>query len=590
MKTNSEIARLFRSVAAALQLKRGDNSFRISAYERAADSIEHATSDLKDLWDDNRLTQLPGVGENMARYLDELIRTSKVQHFEKILQTFPPAMFELMEVPGIGPKKAYRLCKALGISKVHSALNMLEKAAKKDHIAKIAGFGKDSQSEILQGIAEFKNRSKRLLLPAAEQIADNLITWIKTNPDVIEVHPLGSLRRKAATVGDIDLSVSTLAPSSVISHFAAYPKKIRLLEAGDATSSLVLSEGVQVDLMTTHPDSYGSLLQHFTGSKLHNIALRELAIKKGFSLSEHGIKTKKKLEKFASEEKFYRFLGLDFIPPELRENTGEINAAQTGKLPKLIDVTQIKGDLHVHSSIDVEPGHDLGSSTLNELADSAKELGYEYLGVSEHNPSASGHSAAQIIDLVKMKTNLIHEYNRTYEKESENNIYIFNGLEIDILPDGKLSLPDDCLNLLDYACVSIHTGFRQSRKNQTERVIKALGHPKVRFFAHPSARILKEREGIDLDWDKIFDFCLKEDKWLEINSWPNRLDLPDVLVREFANLGGKLIINSDSHAANQLTNMRYGISVARRGWVSASNTVNTLSLAKFVKILRKEVI
>lgn len=590
MKTNSEISRLFRSVAAALQLKRGDNRFRVSAYERAADSIDHASSDLKDLWDDKRLGELPGIGENMAEHLDELFRTGKVKHFEKILQPFPPAMFELMEVPGIGPKGAYRLCKALGISKAHNALSMLEKAAKKDHIAKIAGFGKDSQAEILRGIAEYKNRSDRLLLSDAAQIVDDLIAWLKTNPDVIQVHPLGSFRRKAATVGDIDLSVSTLSPTSVINHFGAYPQKVRLLEAGDTSSSIILPRGIQVDLMTTKPESYGSLLQHFTGSKLHNIALRELAIKKGYSLSEYGIKTKSKLEKFSSEVDFYRFLGLEFIPPELRENTGEIAAAQSDQLPNLIELSQIKGDLHVHSSINVEPGHDLGTSSLEQLTSVARDLGYEYLGVSEHNPSASGHTPDQILNIIKMKTNIVHQYNQYHEKESENNIYIFNGLEIDILPNGTRSLPDACLDLLDYASVSIHTAFRQSRKIMTDRVILALNHPKVRFLAHPSARILKEREGIDLDWDRIFDFCLKENKWLEINAWPNRLDLSDLQVRDFVNLGGKMIINSDSHAASQLSNLRYGVSVARRGWASASCIINTLPLAKFVKILKKEVI
>src|SRR3989344_2804526 len=407
--TNLEIAKLLRAVAAALELSSGDNRFRIIAYERAADAIEHASSEAKDLWDDGDLKNLPGVGEAISSHLDELFRTGKVRHFNSIFKSFPPALFELLEVPGIGPKNAYKLCKALGITSPHSSISKLEKAAKHGQLAKIEGFGDDSQAKILQGITEYQGRSKRLLLPVAQTIADSIIEWLNKIPQTKHADTLGSLRRQASTVGDVDISVASDAPKIVIDHFTRYPKKSRVLEAGEHTASLILPNDIQVDLMVQPPASYGSLLQHFTGSKHHNIALREYALKKGLSLSEYGIKKvlrpslkvregKGVSYEFDSEKKFYNFLGLDWLPPELREGKNEIEFAKEHKLPKLVELSDIKGDLQIHSSIDVEPSHDLGQSTLAELARSAQKLGYEYIGLTEHNPAVSGHTSKQIED------------------------------------------------------------------------------------------------------------------------------------------------------------------------------------------------
>jgi len=575
--TNLEIAKLLRAVAAALELSSGDNRFRIIAYDRAADAIEHASSEVKDLWDDGELKNLPGVGEAIASHLDELFRTGKVRHFNSILKPFPPAIFELMEVPGIGPKNAYKLCKALGVTSTHSAISKLEKAAKRGQIAKIEGFGEDSQAKILQGITEYRGRSKRLLLPVAQTIADSVIAWLTKLPQVKQANTLGSLRRQASTVGDVDISVASDSPKIVIDHFTKYPKKSRVLEAGEHTASLILPNDIQVDLMVQPPASYGSLLQHFTGSKHHNIALREYALKKGLSLSEYGIKIKSGLRKFADEKSFYNFLGLDWLPPELREGKNEIEFAKEHNLPKLVELSDIKGDLQIHSSIDVEPSHDLGQSTVVELARSAQKLGYEYIGLTEHNPAVTGHTVKQIEDLIKKKTEIIRSFH--------GQIHIFNGLEIDIQPDGKRALPDTCLDLLDYACVSVHSSFRLNRKVMTDRVLAALDHPKIKFFAHPTGRLLGEREGIELDWERIFDFCLKNNKWLEIDGWPNRLDLPDAVAHDAVKAGVKIVVDTDSHSADHLEYMRYGVSVARRAWCTKHDIVNTLSLADMRKLL-----
>jgi len=575
--TNLQIAKLLRAVAAALSLSKGDNRFRIVAYQRAADAVEHSSSEAKDLWDEGRIGDLAGVGEALSAHLDELFRTGKVKHFTAILKPFPPAIFELMEVPGVGPKRAYKLCQELGISNAHSAIAKLEKAARRGRIRTLVGFGDDSEAEIIRGITEFKGRSTRLLLPVAQGLADSLISWLKKSPHVKRADPLGSLRRQASTVGDVDLSAASDHPRAVIEHFTHYPKKLRVLEAGDHTASLILPNDYQVDLMVQPPEAYGSLLTHFTGSKHHNIALREMAIKKGYSISEYGIKTSSGLKKFPTEETFYQFLGLEWIPPELREAGGEIEAAKNHSLPKLVELSDIRGDLQIHSNINVEPSHDLGTSSLADLAAVAHKLGYEYIGVTEHNPSASQHTAGQVIDIIKRKTDQVHRFTGP--------VHIFNGLEIDIQPDGRRALPDAALELLDYACVSVHSSFRADRLSMTRRVLAALDHPKVKFFAHPTARLLGEREGIELDWDQIFDFCVKHGKWLEIDGWPNRLDLPDNLVHEAVKHGVKMVVDTDSHAAAQLVYMRYGVSVARRGWATAADIINTCPQNRLVQLL-----
>ena len=578
--TNLQIAALLQAVAAALELTPGDNlpagrqvRFRIIAYERAADAIEHSSSEVKDLWDNGELKTLAGIGEGISGSLDELFRTGKVKHFDQILKPFPPAIFELMEIPGVGPKRAYKLAHELGISSVAQ----LEKAAKKGRIRNLEGMGEDSEKAILQGITEYRGRSKRLLLDTAQNIADSIITWLKKSPYVKQADSLGSLRRQLSTVGDVDLSVASDHPKEVMEHFKKYPQKSRVLEAGEHSASLILPNDYQVDLMVQPEAAYGSLLQHFTGSKHHNVALREFALKKGLSLSEYGIKKAGKLLTFSDEKSFYNFMGLDWIPPELREGENEIQLAKEHQLPKLVKLADIKGDLQIHSNFDVDPSHDLGQSSIEELVAQAKKQKYEYIGLTDHNPSVMNHSDKQIMEIIKRRSEKIEQYN------SSRGLYVFNGLEIDLQPDGKRALPDATLELLDYACVSIHSSFRLDRKSMTERVLKGLAHPKVRFWAHPTARLLGEREGIEADWDQIFDFCVQNNKWLEIDGWPNRLDLPDVLVHEAIRQGVKIVVDTDAHAADHLNFMRYGVAVARRGWATQADIINTCSLGEMKK-------
>ena len=454
--TNLQIAELLRDVAAAYQLKNQVKyKFQIIAYERAADAVEHATSELKDLWDDKKLEDVPGIGPGIAEHLDELFRTGKSRHFESLMKGIPPKAFKLMELPGIGIKTAMKLIKEGSQKEVDKKLKEVETKEKK---------------------------SKRHLLPYAALIASELMDYLSKNKAVKRVDPLGSLRRQASTVGDIDLSVSTDKPLNVLEYFTKYPKSVKTIEKGDHTSSILLPGGIQVDLMTQPSESYGSLLQHFTGSKHHNIALREYSLKKGFSLSEYGIKqlnTKsEKLKKFSNEKDFYKFLGLEYIEPELREDTGEIEAAGLHALPKLVELRDIKADLQIHTSFNIETSHDLGESSMDEIVKKGGELGYEYLAFTEHNPSQQGHIDENIVEILKRKREKVEALNYSLENMHTNSVQkVFNSLEIDIKPDGSLPVPDVGLDTLDFALVSIHSSFDLERGVQTRRVLNALARP-----------------------------------------------------------------------------------------------------------------
>lgn len=587
--TNLEIAELLRDVAASYQIKNEPGSrFKIVAYQKAADAVEHASSELKDLWDEGKLEDVPGIGPSIAKHLDELFKSGASKHFEEVMMGIPPQVFELMKVQGIGPKTALKLVKNLGIKD----LKDLKKAAEEGKIAKMEGFGEESQADILKSISEVKGRARRLLLPYASVIAAEIIQWIKKDPSVKRVDPLGSLRRQASTIGDIDISVATENPVKTLEHFVKYPKAQRILEKGTISAGIVVPGDVQVDLMVQPVDAYGSLLQHFTGSKHHNVALREYALKKHLSLSEKGIKQtgiKNKelgIKQFATEEEFYNYIGLQWIPPELREDQGEIEAALKGNLPKLVELTDVKGDLQMHSDYDIETSHDVGASPMEDLVRKAGELGYQYLAFTEHNPSRSKHTDSEIVEILKTKQKKVEQINYSVMKSVKKGVKkVFNSLEIDIMPDGRRAIPDIALETLDFALVSIHSSFRDSRENQTKRILKALAHPKVKIFAHPTGRKIGEREGVEADWEKIFEFCVENNKYLEINSDPMRLDLPDFLVKIAKDMGCKFSLGTDAHHADGLNNMPFGVSVARRGWLTKENIVNTLDLENFRKMI-----
>ncbi|MGI6278853.1 MAG: DNA polymerase/3'-5' exonuclease PolX [Patescibacteria group bacterium] len=598
--TNQEIAQILRQVAASLEIKNKDR-FRISAFQRAADNVEKHPVSLIKLWQEKKLEDVPGIGQSISQNLSQLFKTGQAKEFKKITKTIPEAVFILMTIPGLGPKTAYRLTKKLKIKSAKHAVNKLRSAAKKGQIKDIPGFGQKKEQQILANIKRWQEKQKkdnRMLLYEADKIAKEIINHLKKSKAVIEAYPLGSLRRKTETVGDIDIAVKTKKGQEVIDHFTNFPKADRVLTKGETTSaSILLANKKRADLRVVLPKNTGSMMQHFTGSKEHNIALRELALKRGLSLSEYGIKNlaKKKLTSFSKEKPFYHFLGLSWIPPEIRENNGEIEAAQKqfqGKpnsLPKLIKTKNIKGDLHIHSNFNIEPSHDLGTASAQDIITWAKEKGYQYLAFSEHNPSQSGHTKKEIIKLLKKKQKWVEQINysnkKTTKKRTQKLPYVFNSLEVDIKPDGSLALPEEAFGFLDFAIAGLHSRFNLNKEAMTKRIIKALSHPKIKILAHPTGRMINERPPIEADWEKIFSFCQKNKKILEINAAPHRLDLPDYLVRKAIKAKIRLVINTDSHDLARLDLMTYGVSCARRGWAQKTDIINTLSLDKVKKIL-----
>lgn len=577
---NKQIAQSLREVAAVYTIK-DENRFRIIAYERAAESIEHLAQELEDVWKEGKLKEIPGIGENIASYLDELFKNGHVKHFEQLKKNLPKAMFALLKLPGFGAKKAYKLAVKLKIKDNQDPYQALKQAANSHKISIIEGFGEKSEQEILQSLQSFyKKEAKlsRMLLFQAFEVAKRIVDYLKMSKYVDQVYPLGSLRRMFETVGDIDIAVSSDNPKEVIDHFTKYPSVERLLEKGEVTSSIVLKSGVQIDLMIQPPSGFGALLQHFTGSKQHNIKLREYALKKGVSLSEHGIKRGNELKKIKTEEEFYHKLGLPLIPPELREDRGEIEVAIKNSLPELVDISDIRGDLHVHSNYDLEPSHDLGENNFEEILKKAEELGYQYIAFSEHNPALSNNSQDSINTIMKVRKQSI---DKIIYSTKITRVKILNMLEVDILTNGELALPSNSFEYIDAMIVSIHSSFNMPRDAMTKRILKGLSFPKVKVLGHPTGRLLEKRESIQADWDLIFEFCSKKKIALEINANPYRLDLPDTLVKEALKYGCKFVIDTDAHRLVEMDLLKFGVSVARRGWAEKSDILNTLPYNEF---------
>ena len=578
--TNKEISKLLRNIAAAYSIKDEKKfRFQIIAYQNASESIENLPTELNDLYKENKLQDVSGIGTTIKSRLEELFRTGHVKHFDEILSDIPSAVFPLLDVPSFGPKKAYRLTSEFKLENPDTVIEDLKKIAEQGKIAPLAGFGEKSQSDILRAFAEFKlgkGKSTRMALPFANELAQIIIAYLKKSSAVADAQPLGSLRRRRETIGDIDIAVATDKPEEVIEHFVAYPHKERIIEKGNRTSSILASGGRQIDLMAMPPDGFGSLLQHFTGSKAHNVHLREYALSKGMSVSDFGIKKKgdanSEYKKYKTEESFYNALGMEWVPPEMREDTGEIELALQHKLPKIVKLSDIKGDFHLHSNFPIEESHDPGQNSMEEMIEKALKLGYHYLGFSEHNPSVSQHTEKEICKLLEKRYKFIEQLKERYKKS----FHIFALLETDILVNGKLAIPESAFDYLDGTIASIHSSFTMSKEAMTKRILSGLAHPKVKIYAHPSARLINQRAPIEIDWEKLFTFCKENNRALEINAAPQRLDLTDVLVREAVKKEIKLFIDTDSHATDQMDLMQYGVSVARRGWATKRDILNTM--------------
>ncbi len=580
---NKDLAHLLRSVAAAYTLT-GANRFRIIAYEKTADAVEHLNQEVYDIWENTGLEGIlgiDGIGPTISQHLNEYFAKPEGSYLEKQLQSIPAPVYELMRAPGIGPKKAFRIAKEFQLSNKDTVFEDVKKLASKHKISVLDGFGEKSEADIVEAIDIHLGRldkEERMVLPAAFSLAQDIIEHMREHSAVEHIEALGSLRRMVSTIGDIDLAVIAKEHTyeKILAHFVSYPQTATIEAQGVNKAAIITKNGKRIDLRIVDRERYGAMLQYFTGSKAHNIKLREFALKKGYSLNEFGIKNVKtgEVASFEKEEDFYQYLKLPFIVPELREGTDEIRRAAEKKLPNLVELKDIMGEFHIHSSFPIEPSHDVGAHTFEEMIEKAKDLHYEYLAFSEHNPSVSKHSDKQTIELIKMKKQALQSLEKKYPK-----MLLLNSLEIDILPDGKPALPEAAAEYLDMAVVSIHSAFSQSRDVMTKRILKAFEYPKVKIFGHPTARLINSREEIDADWDAIFKEAAKRGVALEINAFPNRLDLPDAMVRRAISYGCKLVINTDSHNKDDMPIMFFGVAVARRGWAEKKDVINAQSKA-----------
>ncbi len=572
---NKEVAEALYEISELLILK-NENVFKVRAYERASEIVASLPEPIEFIADKNTLTDIPGIGESIAEKIREYLKTGNIPFLQELKTGFPEGLFEIMKLQGMGPKKARALFDKLKVKDLES----LKKAAEAGKIRDLSGFGKKSEDNILKGISLREKYAGRILLNEALGISREVIFVLSKLKIVSNISQAGSLRRFRETIGDIDILCSTEKGKAgeVVERFTKLPQAARVIGAGPTKASIITGGGLQIDLRVVDDSSYGSALVYFTGSKEHNINLRGLARDMGLTVNEYGVfKTSDLKKPLASktEEDVYKVLGLDYIPPELRENRGEIEAAKHGTLPHLLETSHIKGDTHTHSN------YSDGADTLEVIADKARARGYEWIVVTDHSQSLKVAGGLTITDL-KRKMKEIRRVNSNI-----SGFYMLCGTEADILSDGSIDYPDEILKELDFVIASIHTGFNQSESLLTNRIIKAIENPNVDCIGHPTGRLLNEREPYALNMDKIIAAAKINNKLLEIDSFPDRLDLNDIYCRKAKDMGVKISIGSDAHSVEHLAYMELGVSVARRGWLEKDDVINTLSYDKLSKYLKK---
>jgi DNA polymerase (family 10) len=571
---HSEVAKVFQDIADLLELK-GENVFKIRAYQKAARAIEHYPRELEAMIEEgDDLRSIPGVGEAIAKKTTELIITGKLGYYENLKAEFPQGITNLLAIPGIGPKTANKLSSELGISSVDE----LERAINDGRVAKLFRLGDKTADNILHQIQALRRQDQRIPIGEALPIVEEIIAALRSIPGVRNLTPAGSLRRFRETVGDIDLMGTADSPKEVIDAFVALPNVRQVLAQGSTKASVIVSGGLQVDLRMVEHDSFGSLLQYFTGNKQHNIALRERWHKQGVKLSEYGITViaTGKLEKFATEEAFYRRLGMQYIPPELREAQGEIEKAEQGAIPKLVELSDIKGDLHTHT--EWSDGHD----SIEELAQAAQDMGYQYIAITEHS---GGRGIAHGLDVKRLREQ-VAEIKSLGERL--RGIRVLTGIEVDIRADGSLDLPHEILSELDVVIAAVHSAMNQSEEKMTRRVVTAIENPDVDMIAHPTCRLIGEREPIVMDLEAVFQAAAKYNKVMEISAMPDRLDLRDTHAFRARDLGVKLTIGTDAHSIAHLGFVRFGVGVARRAWCEPQHILNTLPLEELLAVLDRK--
>ena len=564
---NQEVATIFATMADLLALQ-GENYHRIRAYRRAAENIAALSQPLEGIWRAGELETIPGVGKTLASKIDELMRTGQLEAYDKLRAQVPEGVVAMLQIPDVGPKKAALFWKELNITTVEA----LEEAAQAGQLQTLPGMGAKSEKKVLNGIELLKRRTGRALLGTVWPLAQEVLDALRQVPGVVQATPAGSLRRMRETVGDLDLLVASDDPEPVMACFRELSQVAEVLLSGPTKTSCNLRlprthEGFQVDLRVLGPGRWGTALQYFTGSQAHNIRLRGLALDRGLSLSEYRLKREDGTEILcATEEEVYAALGLPFIPPELREDRGEIEAALEGRLPDLIELRDMRGDFQFHTTWSD------GRQSLLEMAQAAQACGLEYALVTDHSHSLGIVRGLTAKDLRRQRAE-IEEVNR----KMGGSFRLLAGSEVEVLADGTLDYPDEVLAELDLVVAAVHSGLRQGRERVTARMLAAIRNPHVDVIAHPTGRLIGEREGADLDMEPIFRAAAETGTALEVNAYPKRLDLCDVHVRRAIELGVKLAISSDSHNVHAFALLPFGVATARRGWATAADVINTWS-------------
>ena len=565
---NRKVAQILYEVADLLELEGVE--FKPRAYRRAAQAVESCPVPIEDLVREGKVTELPGVGKSIAGKIEEIVKTGRLRYHEELKKKLPVDLYALTQVEGVGPKIAKLLYEHLGVRN----LDDLERAAREGRIRTVPGLGPKVEEKILRGLAEARKTEKRVLLGYALPLAEGIRDKLRESGLFKEVEIAGSLRRGKETIGDIDILGISDRPHDAADAFASLPDVEEVLAKGPKKTSVRLADGVQVDLRIVPAESFGAALQYFTGSQAHNIRLRERAVSLGFKLNEYGVFKGEERVAGRTEEEVYKALGLPWIPPELREDRGEIQAAEEGKLPKLVEPEQILGDLHVHTDWSD------GKGSLEEMAKAAMELGYRYIAIVDHFRFAQAIPGLGPEELAR-QMEAIQELNRKLK-----GFRLLSGIEANILPDGTIDVPRELLRELEVVVAAIHTHMRMPKKEMTKRLLSAIENEDVDIIAHPSGRLIGERSAYDVDWEEVFRRAAKYGTILEVNANPQRLDLCAEHVREAIDTGVKLALGTDAHHPDHLWFMRYGILTARRGWAEAKDVINTLPLDKLLAMFK----
>jgi DNA polymerase (family 10) len=576
---NKAIANLFYEAADLMEV-RGDDSFRIRSYRRAGEALESLQGQVAEIYQDEKaLLAIPGIGKSMAANIREIFRDGKLQAREELLQKYRPSMLELLKIQGLGPKTialiwdAFQICDIDGVAKL----------AHEGKLRDLPRLSEKSEQKILKAIESYRQITGRFLIDKADEVAAKMASLLEGLPGVEKITPAGSLRRGKETVGDVDLLVTgkccanEAQRNKVIEQILNFPGILDVLAKGENKVSFKLRGGMQVDVRLLPPESFGAALQYFTGSKSHNVSLRQRALRLGYTLNEYGLVRMEDNKRVAgkTEEEIYKKLGVAFIPPELRENCGEVEAAEKGELPELITEADLQGDVHMHT---VETD---GKCTIEEMAEAARERGYKYMAITDHSKNlafANGLDDKRAEDHI----NKIRKANQQME-----GITIFAGIEVDILAEGELDLSDSVLEQMDLVIASVHSHFQQDQTQMTDRLLRAVSNPNVSIVGHPTGRLLLRREGYNFDCEKVFAAAAQAGIALEHNAYPDRLDLRDQHLRLAKSKGAKFVINTDSHHTSHMEKIRYGVLQLRRAWLTKQDVLNTLPVAEFAKTMRR---